>query len=166
MTSEFGGSALERMSSLELTGEYAFNRAPVYSAVLRFLPEIPLTGLGVNHLTLLSNALGYSVLSAHSLPLWAFLSCGWPGLVATLVLFLSVLILAFRAHLGLGSDPFVALDRPGRMSSALLATFLFFCVDQLKIDYVRGSIYGYFVWIFVALVCSLSVLERRQICER
>jgi O-antigen ligase len=152
------GNILDRLMGTEFKGLVPDSRTVVWADAWKRGWESPILGhgpyfthrVGVKHFYW-----------PHNNYLFYWHIVGFFGLAA----FLFVIFRLWRASRfhapNLGNKSYA-----GGLLLALQAMLLLFVVDQIKIDYIRSTIYPYWVWLFFGLIVATSRIARQEIQEQ
>ncbi len=149
---------INRLSTKSLVTGEELNRSTVYAAGYKRIGEANwILGYGYgrsssNNLAWLGNigALGFEIRDFHSLYLSLPMIYGWIGGSAYLLLILYLIIINFKNYLKKDGNPFRAIE------IGFSFVFIFFLINQLKINSLRTYNYHFLIWILLGISFSIS----------
>ncbi|NLM67891.1 MAG: hypothetical protein GX180_12085 [Enterococcus sp.] len=171
ITRRMGEIDMNRLSTSSLVTGEQLNRTYVYAEGHKRLAEDSwILGYGygkssANSHAWLGNigALGIEIRDFHSLYLSLPMIYGWIGGIAYLLLILYVIIKILMNYLNFPNNPI------GGLALGFSFIFIFFLINELKINSLRTYNYHFFIWILIGISLSvnnykspISEVEKRE----
>lgn len=135
----------------EAENQNYLNRWNIFQSIVELAMRKPILGYGANYKTVLSSLYGKALKSPHTFYLGMLLIAGFPGLISSILLAITPIILGIKLLVRKGN---ILMKKWGIL---IVSTFTLWAINEIKIDFLRYSFYMDLIFFIIGIVSSVYV---------